>query len=345
MVKSERGGRVVSDTTLIDEETWASFVRSHPEGNIFHSPAMVGLYESAGIEKPVILFYIGLDGAIEGVISAFILGEGSPIISWLSSRAIVWGGPLVRDNRKDVYEALLTALLTKLRGKVTYIQVRNLTDTSAESYLFQKCGFLYDEHLNILFDLKKSESQLWNELHPTRRKQIKRAERRDVTTVFHEKAGETVIKACYDILVSVYQKAGLPLPEFSFFLKASSLHSEREGFRVVTAHSENRIIGFRFILLFRGVLYDWYAGSDERYHDKYPNDVLPWEIIKWGHEQGYSTFDFGGAGHPREKYGVRDYKMKFGGLVVNYGRYTFVHRPWVYYPAKMFMKLKTRLFR
>src|SRR5512145_713075 len=168
MVKSERSGKVISDTTLIDEEMWASFVRSHPEGNIFHSPAMVRLYESAGFEKPVTLFYIGPDGAIEGIISAFVLGEGNMIISWLSSRAIVWGGPLVSNSRKDVYEALLTALLKKLRGTVTYIQVRNLADTSAVRDLFQKCGFLYDEHLNILFDLKKNESQLWNELHPTR---------------------------------------------------------------------------------------------------------------------------------------------------------------------------------
>ena len=52
---------------------------------------------------------------------------------------------------------------------------------------------------------------------------------------------------------------------------------------------------------------------------------------------GKTIFDFGGAGKPVVHYGVRDYKMKFGGKLVNYGRLTLVHNP-------IKMKLKEALF-
>ena len=36
---------------------------------------------------------------------------------------------------------------------------------------------------------------------------------------------------------------------------------------------------------------------------------------------------FGGAGKPDKPYGVRDYKLKFGGQLVNWGRFEKVHKP------------------
>lgn len=46
-----------------------------------------------------------------------------------------------------------------------------------------------------------------------------------------------------------------------------------------------------------------------------------------GHQNRFQIFDFGGAGKPNVSYGVRYYKMSFGGKLVNYGRYTLVLNP------------------
>ncbi|MHA2406139.1 MAG: lipid II:glycine glycyltransferase FemX, partial [Candidatus Hermodarchaeia archaeon] len=51
-----------------------------------------------------------------------------------------------------------------------------------------------------------------------------------------------------------------------------------------------------------------------------PNELLIWHILKGGTENGLKTYDFGGAGKPDEEYGVRDFKSKFGGDLVRYGR-------------------------
>ena len=43
-------------------------------------------------------------------------------------------------------------------------------------------------------------------------------------------------------------------------------------------------------------------------------------------DYGFNQFDFGGAGKPNQHYGVRDYTLKFGGKLVNFGRYEIVHK-------------------
>jgi dTDP-D-glucose 4,6-dehydratase len=57
------------------------------------------------------------------------------------------------------------------------------------------------------------------------------------------------------------------------------------------------------------------------------NELLKWHILHWGAENGYRVYDFGGAGKPDEPYGVRDFKAKFGGELVNFGRNICIHAP------------------
>jgi len=96
------------------------------------------------------------------------------------------------------------------------------------------------------------------------------------------------------------------------------------------AFYDDKPIGARLELCFRDVVYDWYAGSDLRYKNRYPNDYLPYNIMLWGKDNGYRLFDFGGAGKPGVPYGVRDHKIKFGGDMVEFGRFQKVNDRVVY---------------
>jgi len=58
-----------------------------------------------------------------------------------------------------------------------------------------------------------------------------------------------------------------------------------------------------------------------------PNELLIWHILQWSVQNGYRFYDFGGAGKPDEHYPVRDFKAKFGGQLVSFGRNTCVHAP------------------
>ena len=90
---------------------------------------------------------------------------------------------------------------------------------------------------------------------------------------------------------------------------------------------DDELIGIMVTLQYKNIVNDLYAGSKSKYYDKNPNDILPWEVFRQCKNVGKTIFDFGGAGKPDVPYGVRDYKMKFGGKLVNYGRYYLIHNP------------------
>jgi lipid II:glycine glycyltransferase (peptidoglycan interpeptide bridge formation enzyme) len=68
-----------------------------------------------------------------------------------------------------------------------------------------------------------------------------------------------------------------------------------------------------------------------------------WEILRWGAENGYKVYDFGGAGKPEERSGVRDFKAKFGGQLVSYGRNTKNHSPQLIMVSKLGYKIYRKL--
>jgi lipid II:glycine glycyltransferase (peptidoglycan interpeptide bridge formation enzyme) len=97
--------------------------------------------------------------------------------------------------------------------------------------------------------------------------------------------------------------------------------------KFLLARLNGQIIAGSVELIYKHTIYGWYGGMDRSYGDYIPNELLLWYIFKWGTDNGYRVYDFGGAGRPDEEYGVRDFKAKFGGELVCYGRNTCVHSP------------------
>jgi lipid II:glycine glycyltransferase (peptidoglycan interpeptide bridge formation enzyme) len=97
--------------------------------------------------------------------------------------------------------------------------------------------------------------------------------------------------------------------------------------RFVAVYLKDVPIAVSIDLLFKDRVYYWYGGMDRDYSRQHPNEYLRWSVIRRGKEEGYALFDFGGAGRPDQVYGVRDFKAKFGGDLVGYGRNVYEHSP------------------
>lgn len=318
---------VINDYREIERRHWTEYVDHHPYGNIFHTPEMFDLFNFEEKSESVLVAVVNPENSICGLLIAYIHREYRGLLGELTSRAIIWGGPLIKDQDPEIAEILLKAFSNICKKKSIYSQFRNLWDTDIYHNTFNKCDFKFEDHLNFLFNLEKGEKFLWEKIHPTRRKQINRSIKRGVTATIVDELKEDELNSCYSILKRVYEVAKLPYPDLEFFQKAFQVLGECGYLKAIIAIYKDKIIGFRFFLSYRGLLYDWYAGSLPEHHDKYPNDLLPWELMKWGSNNGFNTFDFGGAGKPGVPYGVRDYKMKFGGDLVNFGRYEKTNKP------------------
>lgn len=320
-------------------EAIENFVLHHSRGNFFQSTKAFQFFKAVDNYDP--LFIVARDGQeIVGSLLAVVIRESGRVKGFFSKRCVVWGGPLVKEGNLKICENLLSAFNDAIRRKAIYSQFRNFYDVSAFKGGFNAQGWYYEDHLNIIIDLSKTEEQLWKEVHSKRRNMIRRARKEGTRFKLLENRDE--IKISYDIIKEVYDRAKLPLPGAGFFKTAYDLLAP-EQFKIFLAINENRIIGTMYVLCFQDTMYDWYAGSYQAYYKKCPNDLIPWEVFLWGKENGFKTFDFGGAGKPDVPYGVRDYKKKFGGVFVNYGRFENIHKRVMFQAGKLGLKVLQRL--
>ena len=206
----------------------------------------------------------------------------------------------------------------------------------AKSILAAK-GYGYEDHLNILVNLEKSDSELWKDVHANRRNKINRARKNGLQ--FRLLSDEHALTQAYAVLKDVYRRARMPLPDLSLFKNLNDLPGKENPLRLFAAFDKENIAGIMIALCYRERIYEWYVGGEQKYFDKYPNDMIPWEVFLWGKSHGYKVFDFGGAGKPGVPYGVRDFKLKFGGELVNFGRFQKVHNPLTMTVAKLGFRL------
>lgn len=301
------------------------FVKVHPDATFFQSPRFFTSCQSTPLLEPSYFVAYDDSGHLVGILLAFrqVQYRFFPL-NFLSSRYIIWGGPLVANNDTLVYRGLYKEY-TQNASPAIYTQVRNLSDHSHNVDWMMQMGYTYEAHLDIVVDLKKSEDQLWKEVHTKRRNEIRRAIQEG--TSFEIRSDEEALKNCYGILEEVYHRAKLPLPSKHHFQALLENSSGSEGLKLFVANYEGKIIGCMLCLAYGTTLFDYYAGAYREYYNKYPNDLVPWEVFRWGKQNGFTRFAFGGAGKPNVPYGVRDYKKKFGGEFVNYGRFEKIHYP------------------
>lgn len=315
--------RVLSDINLIDRKKWSEFTAEHPLGNAFQTPEMFDVYVSERNYEPVVVICESKEGEYCGVLLSVIQREYKGFIGKLSSRSIIWGAPLIHNNDEEILKLVLNEYDRIVCKKAVYTQVRNLWDTDNLRCVFEKMQYIFEDHLNILIDLNKSEDVLWSEIYSRRRSQINKSERQGVSIkIFND---EKYIEESYNILLDVYRRAKLPLPSIGYFKAAEKYLGEKGYLKFFGAFYGEKLIGVMYLLCYNCITYEWYIGSYNDYMKKHPNDLIIWEIFKWGQKNKFKIFDFGGAGKPDKEYGVREYKKKFGGSIVNLGRYQKVH--------------------
>lgn len=334
--------KVITDPNQIDEKKWSDFVKKHPHGNIFQTPEMYRVYENTKNYKPLYLAVVDKNKDILGSLLVVIQKEHSGLLGLVSSRAIIWGGPLIKEKNLDILDFILSQYMKIIRIKAIYSQYRNIWEWSEyEKKSFKKSGFIFENHLDIIHSLTRNIDDQMMLIHKGRRKNIRRAIKNKVQ--FDEIVNKGELIDSLSLIVETYQRVKLPIPDISLFIAAFEILFSNRMIKFFKAIHNDKTIGVRFVLCYKNMIYDWFAGSSNKYLDKYPNDYLPWKVIQWGHINGYEIFDFGGAGKPGESYGVRDYKMKFGGELENFGRFEKIHKPFLFSVGKLGLKVLQKL--
>jgi len=192
--------------------------------------------------------------------------------------------------------------------------------------VLSECGFAYEGHLNFLIDLEQPEDTIWRRINKSGRQSVRTSGNKGVT--IEEVTDRQQIAVVYRFLQQVYARVRVPLANATLFEAALDVLAPQGMFKGFLAGVDGHAIGTCLFLMYnkRSVTW-WYGGTDRAFSNYCPMEALIWHALKWGQAHGFRVFDLGGAGRPDQDYGPRQFKSKFGGTLVNYGRNTCVHAP------------------
>ncbi len=312
----------------LNEAAWKDFVDSHPSGNIFQTPEMFQVLSRAKEYKPKLWAAVDDTGAVQALLLPADITLFNGPLHRLTTRAVVHGSVLANPDSTGqmALEKLLKVYNKKAGSKSLFTELRNLSDLGAIQPVLNRTGFVYEDHLNYLIDLKRPEEEVFGAIASRTRSYIRRALRQENLELKEINDRES-LRASYDLLKLTYQNAQVPLSDFSLFEAAYDILRPKNMARFSAVFLDQDPIAVSIDLVYKDVVYYWYGGMDRAYSKQHPNELLRWHVIQWGIQNGYGVFDFGGAGKPDEKYGVRDFKAKFGGELVCYGRNICQHSP------------------
>ncbi len=313
----------------LGEEVWREFVDSHPQGRIFHTPDVFEIFARAKGYRPALWATVDDSGYPLALLLPVYITLAGGLLRYLTTRAVAYSSVLYAPNPdgKEALRLLLEAYRQAEHGCALFTELRHLCDASEIHPLLDLCGFSYEENLNYLIDLDRPVEQIMQSIAPRTRKRIRRGLRTG-DVVVEEVTERNQLKICHDLLCDSYAHAGVPVAPLSLFEAAFDALQPRNQVKFWMARVGEACASVSAELLHGRVAYGWYAGTDRRYSSSVPGEMLMWHVLSWCADNGYSLYDFGGAGRPGQKYGVREFKAKFGGQLVNYGRHTLVHAPY-----------------
>lgn len=319
--------KIINDIRFISIDQWKELIESSDTKSIFQTKEWYEFCLTQRFLKPFVFSIENDKGFLKGIIVGYIQKDGGKLKQFFSRRAIINGGPLLaNDIKEEELDLLLKFTIQELKKKAIYIESRNFTNYSHYRDLFKQCGFEYIPHLNFHIDTASEEVVNGN---------LGKSRKRDIRTSFRDGA-EIVdsptldeVHEFYDILLDLYtNKVKTPLYPLTFFE-----HLFKQDYaRFLLVRLNGKIVGGTVCVCLPGyAVYEWFAcGEDGMYKNIYPSTVATYAGIMYAAKNGFHHFDMMGAGKPDESYGVRDFKAKFGGQLVEHGRFLNITNPFLY---------------
>ena len=321
----------------IDPVLWSGLVKQSPWSTWFQTQEAYAFFEDLSFLE-AFAYAVESDGVLKGVAVGYIQKDGGKIKQYFSRRGIVVGGPLLSDEITDEeLSFLLSALIKKLQRKAIFIETRNFNDYSRWHSVFEQSRFDYEPHYDVQVDTSSMEL-VNSKLDRNRRRNIKKA--LDNGVVIDEKPSAEDLRQLYSMLEELYTtKVKTPLFPFEFFEKLSKIPSSRF---FLAKNAEGQLLGGLICVeLEHRAVYAWLAcGDDYNYKSLSPSVMVNYAGVSYAAREGVPRFDFMGAGKPDDGgYGVRDFKLKFGGDLVEYGRYVHVCNRLLFSIGKMAVRI------
>jgi serine/alanine adding enzyme len=144
------------------------------------------------------------------------------------------------------------------------------------------------EKIMMILNLTASPDDLWKGFDAKLRNQTRKASKSGLSALW---SGNEGLADFYEVFAANMRDLGSPVHSGIFF--EAILDQFCDTAKLMLVRKDNRVIGGALCLLFRDRMIVPWASSLREYFSLCPNNLLYWEMIRWGCENGYRQFDFG----------------------------------------------------
>lgn len=305
-------------------EKWDAFVQSHPAGNVFHLAGMHRAFSEASNYASLAQAAMDRDGEIQALIAPVRVDAGTTLTRKFTSRVIMFGEPLCYPNETSI--AAVSMLLERHRADVSHdallTEIRSVRTRISDCPILAGLGYEPKTFCNYVVDLSLSEDVLWSNIGKQMRGNISRSLRRGV--VIETGNSRELIERARRQVQRSHRRSIVPTPKIDLFDSAHNHLGDVLQVRVATREGVD--IAGTIGLASGDRFFAWFGGTS-RPSSLHPFACIVWDEIKWARNQGFRYYDFGGAGDINQPYGPREFKSRFHGELVHYGRCCKVHSP------------------
>lgn len=303
----------------------------------FHSSILDSIASHSTYLTPIFFLFSNFENTEVFNVLGLIAGKS------YSRRVVFYDFPY--DFKQEDTHRNLKRLLVTINSKFkncVYIEIRNLGNLKPFDENIIISDYTWQDWLNIIIDTSDAD-KAWQLIDENKKRQIKTSLAKGAEII--EAQNEEQVREFYNILRKRYKnKIHKPLPDWAFFKAFYEETNRTEWGRYLLVKHEGRIIAGMMCPVSPGrEAYEWYvAGLDQEYKGKgiYPSVLVTWAGIDYAIKNNIPQFNFMGAGVPDKQYGVRDFKLQFGGTLINAGRYIKVNKPLLYKLGKLYFKLR-----
>lgn len=284
--------------SLFNTPAWMRLYDNVPQARAFAVCAFDNHFQLSGLQCFVLMRYYP---ALPACLGTLCLAMAAPQF-WISP-----------SEQTECYAAMLQIVYRYCKGRAVRIEVRHIAEQSPLRHAFEQHAFNILPWYNIQNTLNKSHDNVTCGITRNRQRQWQRARDAHVQII----TGGTMAQRSvfYDILHQLYHRIHRPCPHTALFEHiASNQHGE-----ILLALYHDNVIGGAVCLHYGETSYLYYIATlhkDARYRAYHPSTALICEILQRAAQRGETCFDFLVAGSQQSTYGVRNFKLDFGGTLV-----------------------------
>jgi hypothetical protein len=287
-------------------------------GTIFQAPAWLAFLSATQHGEPVLAAltdgnsYIGyFTGMIIRKAGLRILG--SPFPGWTTDYMGLAISP--DTDRRMAVRALIDFAFHELGCAHLEVMDRNLTLSDLDGL-----GVQHRMYRGFEIDLKRDESEIFSKMTSACRRCVRKAAKEGVIveTVHDLQFADDY----YSQLQDVFAKQGrMPTYDLERVRQLiSHVHPTGHLLLLRARDRSGHCIATGIFPHMNGFLYFWGGASWRAFQGLRPNEAVQWEAIKIGRRKGLHTYDMGGGG---------DYKRKYGGSEIEVPWFRKSKYPWL----------------